>query len=100
MRAAAAAQFTCLILVVALTGASMVIRKLLGQGAFSPEEIAIMVEAYETVRERLHDRGDPELLNEQIAQRILGLAKLGTLDTKEMVSRVLASFEVRPEDKK
>lgn len=73
----------------------MVIRRLVESGSFTPEEIAIMVAAYETVRQRVPDQGQSELVNEQIAKRILALAKLKALNAEEIASRVLASFGIR-----
>jgi hypothetical protein len=60
--------------------------------SFSPEEIETMAAAYSAVTENLHDRGQPELVNEIIAKRIIELGKSKALDSKEMADRVLASF--------
>jgi hypothetical protein len=78
-----------------LHGAPVVIRQLAASGSFSPEEISTMVAAYEAVRERLRNQGPSELVNEQIAKRILALAKLKALNAEEIASRVLASFGFR-----
>lgn len=59
--------------------------------SFSPEEIEDAA-AYSAVTENLHDRGQPELVNEIIAKRIIELGKSKALDSKEMADRVLASF--------
>jgi hypothetical protein len=40
----------------------------------------------------MHDRGQPQLVNEVIAKRIIELGKTKALDSKEMAERVLASF--------
>jgi hypothetical protein len=67
-------------------------RHLLESGLFSPEEVQAMAEAYESVRQKLHDRGQPAIVNEIIAKRIIELAKLKTLDARELADRALASF--------
>jgi hypothetical protein len=73
----------------------MSIHRFTEAGSFSPEDISTMVEAYEAVRKRLHDRGQPELVNDLIAKRILELAKLHTLNADELALSVLASFGLR-----
>jgi hypothetical protein len=59
---------------------------------FSDEEIATMANAYELVKKKLHDRGQPECVNEIIGKRIIDLGKTKTLDSHEIAERVLASF--------
>jgi len=51
-----------------------------------------MVIAYEIAKEKLHDRGQPPLVNEIIAKRIIDLGKTKALNSKELVERVLASL--------
>jgi hypothetical protein len=70
----------------------MPLLRLLQDAAFSPEEIQAMVQAYDTVRRKLHDRGQPEAVNEIIAKRIIELAKLKTLNSEELAARVLNLF--------
>ena len=70
----------------------MPLRRLLQGVSFSPEEISAMTAAYEVVRKRLHDRGQPELVNEIIAKRIVDIAKTKALNAAEMADRVLKSF--------
>jgi hypothetical protein len=76
----------------------MPFRHLLETGIFSPDEVKAMAEAYETVRRKLHDRGQPALVNEIIAKRIIDLAKLKALDAHELADRVLASFGLSPDN--
>jgi hypothetical protein len=66
--------------------------------SFSPEEIETMVAAYDVVRKKLHDRGQPEMVNELIAKRIIELGKTKALDSKEMAKTVLSSFGLPHED--
>jgi hypothetical protein len=66
--------------------------------SFSPEEIATMAVAYDVAKKKLHDRGQPQVVNEIIAKRIIDLGKTKALDSKEMAERVLASFGLPRED--
>ena len=75
----------------------MPLRRLLQGATFSPEEIQAMSEAYEAVRKKLHDRGQPDLVNEIIAKRIVEVGKAKALNATEMANRVLKSFGL-PED--
>jgi hypothetical protein len=70
----------------------MPFRHLLETGVFSPDEVTAMAQAYDTVRKKLHDRGQPALVNEIIARRIIELAKLRALNAQELADRALASF--------
>jgi len=73
------------------------LRRLLEGVSFSPEEVRAMTTAYEAVRKKLHDRGQPELVNEIIAKRVVEVGKTKALNAAEMTSRVLKSFGL-PED--
>jgi hypothetical protein len=75
----------------------MPLRRLLQGVSFSPEEIREITEAYEAVRKQLHDRGQPNLVNEIIAKRIIEVAKTKALNSAEMAKRVVKSFGL-PED--
>jgi hypothetical protein len=80
---------------------SAVLRDLLQRSrgvSFSPEEIETMAAAYEVVRKKMHDRGQPPLVYELIAKKIIELGKIKALDSKEMAERVLASFGL-PEER-
>lgn len=63
-----------------------------GGRQFLSEQLRVMGEAYEAVCSNLHDSGQPAIVNEIIARRIIYLAKLEALDAKELSSRALASF--------
>jgi hypothetical protein len=49
-------------------------------GPFEPEAGAAMSEAYEAALEELHDTGQPQIVLEVIAERIIAAAKLGERD--------------------
>ena len=48
--------------------------------AFGPEAVAAMGEAYEAALKELHDTGQPQMVFEVIAKRIVAAAKLGERD--------------------
>ena len=48
--------------------------------AFGPETVAAMGEAYEAALKELHDNGQPQIVLEVIAERIVAAAKLGERD--------------------
>jgi len=70
----------------------MPFRHLLDGGIFSAEQVTAMGQAYESVRQKLHDRGQPAVVNEVIARRIIELAKGEALTGHELAERALASF--------
>jgi hypothetical protein len=49
-------------------------------GAFGPEAIAEMTEAIEAACEELKDTGQPEVVREIVAQRIIYAVRLGERD--------------------
>jgi hypothetical protein len=70
----------------------MPFRHLLGGGVFSAEQVTVMAQAYEAVRQKLHDRGQPAVVNEVVARRIIELAKREALTAHQLAERALASF--------
>jgi len=49
-------------------------------GAFDPEAIAAMSEAFEVALKEIQDTGQPDVVREIIAQRIIQAARLGERD--------------------
>ena len=70
----------------------MPFRHLLDGEVFSAEQVKAMAQAYEAVRQKLHDRGQPAIVNEVIARRIIELVKREALTANELAERALASF--------
>ena len=70
----------------------MPFRHLLDGGVFSAEQVTVMAQAYEVVRQQLHDRGQPAVVNEVVAQRIIELMKREALTAHQLAERALASF--------
>ncbi|HZS65245.1 MAG TPA: hypothetical protein VFA53_12225 [Xanthobacteraceae bacterium] len=57
--------------------------------AFDAATIRILDEAYEKARRLLHDRGQPAVVQEIIAQRIAEIARTGERDPAEIAERAL-----------
>ena len=51
-----------------------------------------MADAYAAVSVKLHDRGQPAVVKELIAKRVIEFGTLKAFDSKELADRVLASF--------
>ena len=49
-------------------------------GVFEPQAIAAMSEAFDAACKELHDSGQPEIVREVIAKRIIQLATTGELN--------------------
>ncbi len=49
-------------------------------GAFGPEALAVMSEAFEAALKELQDTGQPEVVREAIALRIIAAARFGERD--------------------
>jgi hypothetical protein len=62
--------------------------------ALSPEIEKIAGEAYDRVLKSLHDRGQPVVVQEIIAKRILDLANSGERDPQKIASIALESLGI------
>ena len=62
--------------------------------SFPPEVVAILGDAYERARRSLHDTGQPDLVKEVIAKRIIHLAAQGELDPKKLSEQALAGLGI------
>ena len=71
----------------------MPIRSFVEPGAFDPEAIAEMSEALEAALKELQGTGEPDVVRERIATRIIAAAKLGERDP----ARLLAAALRRPD---
>jgi hypothetical protein len=69
--------------------AVMAIRSFVEPGAFDPEAIAAMSEALEAALKKLGDTGQPEVVREIIAGRIIAAAKLGERDPTRLLEAAL-----------
>jgi len=70
--------------------AAMPIRPFIQPGAFDPEAIAVMSEAFEAALKELHDTGQPDVVPEAIAGRIIAAAKFGERDPARLLAAALS----------
>jgi len=59
---------------------------------FSPEAMKSMSEAYENACRSIHDWGQPVIMREVIARRIIQLARTGDRDPDQLCERALKSL--------
>jgi hypothetical protein len=62
-------------------------------GAFGPEAIAEMIEALEAAYEQLKDTGEPDVVREMVAQRIIHAARLGERDPARLLKATLRELD-------
>ncbi len=60
--------------------------------SFDVETTRVVDLAFDQACKRLHDRGQPEVVREVIANRIIALAKSGERDVGRLCASALASF--------
>ncbi len=70
----------------------MPIRKYIPGPAFSPEEIAMMTNAFEKIQVVLNMKGADDPLAEIIAKKIVSLASQRIFDANEIKRRVVADM--------
>ena len=63
--------------------------------AFSPEVAQIMGEAFDRARRDLHDGGQPDVVQEIIAKRIIDLTAWGERDPEIIASKALDSVGIK-----
>jgi hypothetical protein len=69
--------------------AAMSIRSLVAPGEFDPEALEAMVEAFDAAYKALDDSGQPKIVLEVIAQRIIEAARCGERDPARLVKAAL-----------
>jgi hypothetical protein len=60
--------------------------------SFDPEAVDVMTTAYDLVMQSLHDRGQPEIVKEVIAKRIVELAAVGEREPQRLSATVLSEL--------
>jgi len=60
--------------------------------AFDPDTVKQLCEAYDKARASLHDNGQPDVVNEVIARRIIALAKQGERDPDKLCAGALVGL--------
>jgi len=68
----------------------MPIRPFIQPGAFDPEAVAAMSEAFEAARNELNEAGQPKVAPEVIATRIIAAARRGERDPVRLRAAALA----------
>jgi hypothetical protein len=66
---------------------------MLSFGAFGPEAIAEMSEVMNAAFEKLQDTGEPDVVRERIATRIMTAASLGERDPARLLAAALRKQE-------
>jgi hypothetical protein len=61
----------------------------IGPGSFGPEAIAEMTAALDAAFEKLQDTGEPDVVRERIATRIIAAARLGEHDPARLLQAAL-----------
>jgi hypothetical protein len=62
-------------------------------GAFDPEALAAMVGALDAAFEQLQGTGEPDVVRERIANRIITAARLGERDPARLLEAALRGLE-------
>jgi hypothetical protein len=60
-------------------------------GAFGPEAVAEMGEVLDAAFEKLRDTGEPDVVRERIAMRIMAAARFGERDRARLLEAALRS---------
>lgn len=62
------------------------------EAAFDSADIEILARAYELARKSLHDKGQPDMIQQIIAQRIISAAKSGQRDPHKLCEFALVAL--------
>ena len=73
----------------------MPFRNLLEGASFDPETVQAMCAAYDKAKRELHDTGQPDVVREVIARRILKLAETGERDANRLCAVALSGIQTR-----
>ena len=74
----------------------MPIRNLLEGASFDPETVQAMCAAYNKAKIELQDTGQPDVVREVIARRIIKLAEAGERDPNRLCAGALSAIQIRP----
>lgn len=73
------------------------IQPFLKDRSFDADAARVMGEAYDKARRMLHDTGQPHLVQEIIAKKIIDIATTGVRDPDELARQALLSLGLRSE---
>jgi hypothetical protein len=68
------------------------IAEFIGNTTFDPEALRAMGEAYDSIVKQLQDRGQPKIVQEIIAKRIIELAAIGEREPQRLCETILTEF--------
>jgi hypothetical protein len=68
------------------------VRDLLESANYDPETVQVICAAYDRAKKELRDKGQPEIVREILAQRILDLAARGERDPAQLCVAALSSL--------
>lgn len=66
--------------------------KLFTDAAFDQAEVVILLDAYVRACRALHDRGQPDIVTDVIAERLITLAKAGQWDPQKLSEGALGTL--------
>ena len=66
--------------------------KLFTEAAFDQAEVVILLDAYVRACRSLHDRGQPDIVTDVIAERLITLAKGGQWDPQKLSEAALGTL--------
>jgi hypothetical protein len=66
--------------------------ELFHDAAFDPETVAVLCVAYDRARKSMHDTGQPRLVYEVIARRIVKLAEQGERDPDRLCADAISAI--------
>ena len=69
--------------------------ELFHEAAFDAEAVEVLCAAFDKARKSLHDRGQPQLVQEVIARRIIACAKQGERDPDRLCEEALSALGLK-----
>ncbi|MEA2980073.1 MAG: hypothetical protein QOF91_638 [Alphaproteobacteria bacterium] len=76
---------------------SVPVNSLFSEAAFGPEVIDILASAHAKACKMLHDKGQPAVVQEVIARKIIAIARTGERNPDQLCERALNGFGVQGE---
>jgi hypothetical protein len=69
--------------------------ELFRDAAFDPEAVVVLCVAFDKLRKKLHDTGQPPVVQEVIARRLIACAQRGERDPDKLAENALAAIGLR-----